>query len=42
MSVLDSPGALTLIVLMVLRLGVPFLGIWLLGHGLKRAMPSTP
>jgi len=42
MSVLDSTGALTLIVLVVLRLGVPLLGIWLLSQGLKRALPSMP
>lgn len=42
MFVLGSTGALTLIVMVVLRLAVPLLGIWLLGQGLKRALPAMP
>ena len=39
MSVLDLTSLAILVVLTVLRLGVPLLGIWLLSTGLKRALP---
>ena len=42
MSILDLTGGLVVVLLMVFRFGVPLLGIWLLGEGLKRAVPATP
>jgi hypothetical protein len=42
MSGLDLTSALTVIGLVVLRLGVPILGIWLLGAILKRVIPAPP
>ena len=42
MSVLDLTSVVALVGLMILRLGVPLLGIWLLGQGLKRMVPATP
>jgi hypothetical protein len=42
MSILDLTSALAVVVLTVARFGVPLLGIWLLGQGLKRVAPSTP
>lgn len=40
MSVLDMTSLLALIGLILLRLGVPVLGMWLLGAGLKRVLPT--
>ena len=42
MSILDLTGALAVVLLTVLRFGMPVFGIWLLGQGLKWAVPSTP
>jgi hypothetical protein len=42
MSVLDLTSVIAVVGLTVLRIGVPVLGIWLLGQGLKRAVPSAP
>jgi hypothetical protein len=42
MSILDLTSALAVVLLTVLRFGMPLLGIWLLGQGLKRVVPSTP
>jgi hypothetical protein len=41
MSILDLTSALAVVVLTVLRFGMPLLGIWLLGQALKRVAPST-
>jgi hypothetical protein len=40
MSVLDSTSVVALIVLAVIRLGVPVMGLWLLSSALKRALPA--
>ncbi len=41
MSVLDLPSVLTVVVLLILRLGIPALGLWLLGALLNRIAPSS-
>jgi hypothetical protein len=40
MSVLDITTMFVLIVLMIVRVGLPILGICLLCKGLKRALPT--
>jgi hypothetical protein len=42
MSILDLTSALAVVALTVLRFGVPVLGIWLLGQGLKLVVPTAP
>ena len=40
MSVIDFTSIFVLVAFMVVRFGVPILGMWLLGQGLKRLAPS--
>lgn len=41
MSVLDLPSVLTVVVLLILRLGIPSLGLWLLSALLRRVAPLS-
>ena len=42
MSVIDFSSVFILVGFMVVRFGVPVLGMWLLSQGLKRLAPSMP
>jgi hypothetical protein len=42
MSVIDFTSMFVVVGFLVVRFGVPILGMWLLGKGLQRLVPSMP